>query len=98
MRNPLGNRTALAFSLIALICLLGREGESQTSNTRSSTASKSERTSQEDINWTWHRNDDDADLHIFLVGFVDSSLGDRFGGGDVYRVLLHHGFGHIAAL
>lgn len=70
MRNPLGNRTALAFSLIALICLLGREGESQTSNTRSSTASKSERTSQEDINWTWHRNDDDGDLRVSIRGKV----------------------------
>lgn len=73
MRNPLGNRTALALALLAVSCLLARDIASQTTQTTSLTSSKSERTSvhHESSNWNWHHNDDSEDLSVTIRGKVE---------------------------
>lgn len=90
MRNPLGNRTALKLSLLAMSCLLARDTVSQTTQTKTSTSSKSERTSlhQENSNWNWHRNDDSEELHVTIRGKVEftddySDIQSISDGGDI---------------
>lgn len=95
MRNPLGKRTALAFALLALSCMLARETVSQTTHSKSST---SERMSvhQENSNWNWHRNDDSEDLSVTIRGKIEFT--DDYGdiaaisdGGDIRIKHNRHG-------
>jgi len=90
MRNPLGNRTALGLSLLAMSCLLATDTVSQTTQTKSSTSSKSERTSvsKDSSNWNWHHNDDSEDLSVTIRGKVEftddySDVKSISEGGDV---------------
>ncbi len=73
MRNPNDNRTALGLALLATSFLLARDTISQTTQTKSSTSSRSERTSvhHENSNWNWHRNDDAEELHVSIRGKVE---------------------------
>lgn len=73
MRNPSGKRTASGLALLAIGFLLAGDTASQTTQTKSSTSSKSERTSvhRENSVWKWHRNDDSEKLQVTIRGKVE---------------------------
>ncbi|MEK6299719.1 MAG: hypothetical protein AABO41_03285 [Acidobacteriota bacterium] len=98
MRNLLGKRTVLGLVLLAMSCLLARDTVSQTTQTKSSASSKSERMSvnPQSSNWNWHRNDDSEDLHVTIRGKVEfeddySDIKSISDGGDIRIKQDRHG-------